>query len=75
MGQPRATITTQSPTRRRASRSASAACRIRATDRGGRRHAVRTRTRANGGNQVCDRSNVRTGLSESEFNQDNGNHE
>ena len=41
---PKATITIQSPTQRRASRSASAACRIRATDRGGRQHVVRTRS-------------------------------
>jgi len=32
MGQPRVTITIRSPTQRRASRSASGACRIRATD-------------------------------------------
>ena len=57
MGQPKATITIRSPTRRRASRSASAACRIRATDRGGRRHAARTRNASGtAANQVCDRS-------------------
>ena len=44
MRSPRATITTPLPTRRRESQSASAACRIRATDRGGGRPAARTRS-------------------------------
>jgi hypothetical protein len=42
MGQPTATITMQPPTLRRGSRSASAAWRIGATDRGGGQHVVRT---------------------------------
>ena len=61
MRRPKATITIRSPTQRRASRSASAACRIRATDRGGRQHVVRTRS-VNGKAAVVDRSVKRLGL-------------
>ena len=60
MGQSRATITIPSPTQRRASRLASAACRIRATDRGGRQHVVRTRS-VNGKVAVVDYSVERAG--------------
>ncbi len=61
MRRPVATITIQSPTQRRASRSASAACRIRATGRGGRQHVVRTRS-INGKGAVVDRSVIRLGV-------------
>ena len=54
MGQPKVTITIRSPTPRRESRSESAGCRIKATDRAGRRRVVRTRS-ANGGTAVVDR--------------------
>ena len=55
MGQPKAIITIRSPTQRRASRSASVVCRIRAIDRGGRQHVVRTRS-LNGKAVVVDRA-------------------
>ena len=61
MRRPKATIIIQLPTQRRASRSASAACRIRATGRGGRQHVVRTRS-VNGKGAVVDRSVKRLGL-------------
>ena len=61
MGRLTATITIPSPTRRRANRSASAACRIRATDRGGRQHVVRTRS-VHGKGAVVDRAVKRLGL-------------
>ncbi len=61
MGQPKATITIPSPTQRRASRSASAACRIRAIGRGGRQNVVRTRSVSEKA-AVVDRSVKRFGL-------------
>ena len=54
MGLSKATITIRSPTQRKASRSASAGCRIRATDLGGRRHVVRTRS-VNGNATVVEK--------------------
>ena len=54
---PRATITIRSPTRRKVSRSASAGCRIRNTDRGGRRRGGGTARSTNRtGNQARDSS-------------------
>src|SRR5437016_1360436 len=44
MRRPTATITMRWPTQRRVNRSANVACRIRATDRGASRRAVRTRS-------------------------------
>ena len=58
---PKAIITIPSPTQRRASRPASAACQIRDTDRGGRQHVVRTGS-VNGKAVVVDRSVKRLGL-------------
>jgi hypothetical protein len=50
-------ITTASPTRQRARSLESGVCRTRATDRGGRRRAARTRNASGtAANQVCGRS-------------------